>query len=252
MIQTETQREAPVLLFDVFKTLVSFDGDHVDEGTFIHLAQWLKYRLVQVTPQALERCYRDVNAHQMAGAAGEPPDVDVRTVWDAVLAGFGVEASRRETLVPELALVYRQVTTRHIDVWPGTFEMLDACRGFRLAVASNTQRAYTEPELKMLGLWDRFEHVVFSSDVLACKPHPALFRAALAALEVAPADVVYVGDNPYDDVLGAGRLGIPAILLDRGTPVPEGVALPTPLATLSDGDPAAVARVARQHFGLQG
>lgn len=68
--------------------------------------------------------------------------------------------------------MWRQITTRHIDVWPGTFEMLDACHGFRLVIASNTQRAYTEAELRMLGLWDYFERVVFSSDVKVCKPGP--------------------------------------------------------------------------------
>lgn len=241
---------APVLLFDVFKTLVVFDGDHVDDGTFRCLSNWLRYRLVEMPPKVLEQRYRQANARQLAQAVADPPDVDVRHVWDEVLAGVGVPEPRRRELIPELALVYRQVSTRHIDVWPGTFELLDACYDFRLAIASNTQRAYTEPELKMLGLWDRFEQVVFSSDVLSCKPDTALFHMALAALEVPAEQVVYVGDNPYDDVLGASRLGIPTILLDRGTPVPEGVSLPTPLATLTDGDPTAVARVARRHFGM--
>ncbi|MFI5426278.1 HAD family hydrolase [Aeromicrobium sp. UC242_57] len=149
-----------------------------------------------------------------------------------------------------MPLVYRQLTTRSIEVWPGTFEMLAACSDFRLGIASNTQRAYTEPELRMLGLWDSFEVVVFSSDVRACKPDPAIFRAALAELDVPASDVVYVGDNPHDDVLGASLLDIPTILLDRGTPVADGAQLGLPLATIPDGDADAVARVARSHFGI--
>lgn len=239
----------PVLLFDVFKTLVLFDGDHVDDATFVSLAGWLRYRQIAVAPQALQHRYAAVTQAQLAAAPGQPPDVDVRVVWDAVLAELGVSHVRRRELVVELALVYRQITTRQIDVWPGTFEMLDACRGFRLAIASNTQRAYTAPELRMLGLWGYFERVVFSSDVRACKPDTAIFRRALAELEVAPGQVLYIGDNPYDDVLGAGRLGIPAILLERDTPAPPDVELPTPLARVADGDPGAVARLARAHFG---
>lgn len=239
----------PVLLFDVFKTLVLFDGDHVDDTTFVHLAGWLRYRQIAVAADELQRRYTAITQAQLEAAPGRPPDVDVLVVWDAVLAELGVPPLRRGALVAELALVYRQITTRHIDVWPGTFAMLDACRGFRLAIASNTQRAYTEPELSMLGLWGYFERVVFSSDVRACKPDTALFRRALAELDVAPGQVLYIGDNPYDDVLGAGRLGIPAILLERGTPAPSDVELPTPLARVADGDPGAVARLARAHFG---
>lgn len=241
----------PVLLFDVFKTLLLFDGDHVDDATFVHLASWLCYRQIATSPQVLQQRYMAITQAQLAAAPGQSPDVDVLVVWDAVLAELGVSQVRRRKLVVELALVYRQITTRQIEVWPGTFEMLDACRGFRLAIASNTQRAYTEPELRMLGLWDYFERVIFSSDVKACKPDTAIFERALVELDVTPDRVVYIGDNPYDDVLGAGQLGIPTILLERDTLAPPNVDLPTPLARVADGDPGAVARLAQAHFGWQ-
>lgn len=241
----------PVLLFDVFKTLLLFDGDHVDDATFVHLASWLCYRQIAITPKVLQHRYIAITQAQLSDSPGQPPDVDVRIIWDAVLAELGVSQVRRRKLVVELALVYRQITTRQIEVWPGTFEMLDACRGFRLAIASNTQRAYTEPELRMLGLWDYFERVIFSSDVKACKPDTAIFERALVELDVTPDRVVYIGDNPYDDVLGAGQLGIPTILLERDTLAPPNVDLPTPLARVADGDPGAVARLAQAHFGWQ-
>ncbi|MEA2118489.1 hypothetical protein [Halovibrio sp. HP20-50] len=131
----------PVLLFDVFKTLLLFDGDHVDDATFAHLTGWLRYRQIAITPQALKRLYVAVTQAQLAAAPGQPPDVDALIVWNAVLTELSVFQVRRRELAVELALVYRQITTRQIDVWPGTFEMLDACRGFRLAMASNTKRA---------------------------------------------------------------------------------------------------------------
>lgn len=251
MIAVENVSSPPVLLFDVFKTLLLFDGDHVDDATFVHLANWLRYRQIATTPQALQQRYMANTQAQLADAPGQPPDVDVLTVWDAVLAELSVSPQQRQKLVVELALVYRQITTRHIEIWPGTFEMLDACRGFRLAIASNTQRAYTEPELRMFGLWEYFERVIFSSDVKACKPYSAIFQRALVELDVTPEQVIYIGDNPYDDVLGAAQLGIPTILLERGTPKPANVKLPTPLAVVTEDDPGAIARLAKAHFGWQ-
>ena len=47
------------------------------------------------------------------------------------------------------------------------------------------------------------------------KPHASIFEAALAALEVAPAEAVMVGDSYADDIEGARALGIRAILIDR-------------------------------------
>ncbi len=47
------------------------------------------------------------------------------------------------------------------------------------------------------------------------KPHPTIFQAALAALEVDPGDAVMVGDSPEDDIEGARSLGMRALLVDR-------------------------------------
>ena len=54
------------------------------------------------------------------------------------------------------------------------------------------------------------------------KPHPSIFLAALQLVDVAPADAVMVGDSVRQDVEGALRAGMRAILLHRGhTPPPE-------------------------------
>ena len=48
------------------------------------------------------------------------------------------------------------------------------------------------------------------------KPDPAIFRAALTALDVPPDQALYVGDLYEIDVLGANAAGMPAVLLAAG------------------------------------
>ena len=59
------------------------------------------------------------------------------------------------------------------------------------------------------------DFVVASAAVGAAKPHPDIFRFALARADLKPADVIYVGDSYISDVLGARTVGIAAVLLDR-------------------------------------
>jgi putative hydrolase of the HAD superfamily len=74
------------------------------------------------------------------------------------------------------------------------------------------------------------------------KPSPAIFRAALALLEVEPEAAVMVGDSPLDDIEGARRLGMRAFLLDReghypnepGS-LPSLLSLPAALSLAADG-----------------
>lgn len=88
-------------------------------------------------------------------------------------------------------------------------------RGLRLAVVSNWDRRL-HGILEEGGLREWFDAVVVSSEVGWRKPHPGIFREALAALRVAPGEVLHVGDSVGDDLAGAAAMGIRAALIDRG------------------------------------
>ena len=67
------------------------------------------------------------------------------------------------------------------------------------------------PELR-----SRTESLVISSEVGFRKPHPSFFRAACVQLGLPPGKVLCVGDDLENDVRGAIRAGLSALLLDRG------------------------------------
>ncbi len=62
-----------------------------------------------------------------------------------------------------------------------------------------------------MGLSCRLDFTVFSSEVGTRKPHPAIFERALEALEVEPERALFVGDRLYEDVRGAGELGMTTV-----------------------------------------
>ena len=62
-----------------------------------------------------------------------------------------------------------------------------------------------------MGLAERLDFAVFSSEVGVRKPHAEIFRCALDALAVAPEQALFVGDRLYEDVRGAGELGMTTV-----------------------------------------
>lgn len=54
---------------------------------------------------------------------------------------------------------------------------------------------------------------VFSNELEVAKPHPRMFEEACAVLELPPAVVLHVGDNPEADVAGALAAGLRAALV---------------------------------------
>ena len=89
-------------------------------------------------------------------------------------------------------------------------------RGIKIGVLSNTMwpREAHERIFMRDEVLDLIDGAVYSSEIPWVKPHPEAFRAAMAAVGVTdPADCVFVGDRPYDDVYGAKSAGMRAVLV---------------------------------------
>ena len=67
--------------------------------------------------------------------------------------------------------------------------------GLRLAVASSSDRAWIDRHLNRLGLTAFFDAVVAKEDVPRVKPDPALYRLALARLDVNPHEAIAIEDS---------------------------------------------------------
>ena len=93
-----------------------------------------------------------------------------------------------------------------------THALLEALRerGLRLGLVSNAidPPALLHRDLERLGVAERLDVALFSSEVGWRKPHPAMFERALAELGVEPGRTLFVGDNLVNDVGGAGALGM--------------------------------------------
>ena len=98
------------------------------------------------------------------------------------------------------------------DVEP-TLRALRA-RGHRLGVIANARHVVLD-RLEQTRLTGYFEAIVYSEAVGVEKPHPKIFQVALERMGCAPEEAVHVGDRPYEDVQGARRAGLKAVLLDR-------------------------------------
>jgi 2-haloalkanoic acid dehalogenase type II len=96
---------------------------------------------------------------------------------------------------------------------------------YRLALLSNADDDFLGECLARNEL--RFDIVVTSEQAEAIKPNPAIFEYLARELNVAPANVLYAGDNPIPDVLGPVRAGMMSAWVNRnGVRKPRNVPQP--------------------------
>jgi putative hydrolase of the HAD superfamily len=108
----------------------------------------------------------------------------------------------------------------HFELYPDvrdTFEELTE-HGLKVGLLSNTARDL-EVFVEHHGL--RVDALLTSRVHGKTKPHESIFRQVLGLLGVAPTEAVMVGDSVEDDIEGAQRVGMRALLVDRERRYPE-------------------------------
>jgi HAD superfamily hydrolase (TIGR01509 family) len=159
-------------------------------------------------------------AQAMEQASGNDKE-RASTYLEALFRFSGVPAGRMAEVRDCLAALHRE---RHLwcSVRDRTQQALGRLKaaGLRLGIVSNSD-GRVEEALAASGLRDLFDVVIDSGVVGVEKPDPAIFRAALDALDVRAEEALYVGDLYEVDVIGARAAGIEAVLLTPSSPGPE-------------------------------
>jgi putative hydrolase of the HAD superfamily len=106
--------------------------------------------------------------------------------------------------------------------------------GVRTVVVSNWDVSLHD-RLAEVGIAGLVDGAVASAEVGAAKPEPAIFARALQlAGDVAPGDAIHAGDSPREDVEGASRAGIAAVLVARDGASPSSPGGPPVVRDLED------------------
>jgi HAD superfamily hydrolase (TIGR01509 family) len=143
-------------------------------------------------------------------APGVIEEIEYPAEVRALLGEFGVEVDDDE-LAGFLAAEHAVWAPAH-QLADTTHALLETLRerGYKLALVSN---AFDPPDLlhrdlEKLGITERLDTALFSSELGARKPDPTIFREALARLDVAPERALFVGDTLATDIAGASALGM--------------------------------------------
>jgi putative hydrolase of the HAD superfamily len=134
-------------------------------------------------------------------------------VFDAVTERFGLRVP-----VAELVEVYRDHEPE-LSLYPDAERALARLEAStrQFGVLTDGAAGVQRRKLRALGLDTRVPCIVVTDDygVDASKPSLVPYRIALEQLELPAPEVVYVGDNPHKDFIGARALGMATVRVRR-------------------------------------
>jgi phosphoglycolate phosphatase len=122
-----------------------------------------------------------------------------------------------ERAMPIYERWYTEVNGRHSTIYPGVMDGLDALRRarFPLACVTNKSGRFTTPLLEYLGLAPYFAQVVAGDTLPQKKPDPAQLLHACRGFDVAPRDMLFIGDS-VNDAQAARAAGCPIFCVPYG------------------------------------
>lgn len=144
----------------------------------------------------------------------ELEELDILALFDQALQalGFHLDAA----LIREIAVREHRALASGEVLPPANREAVRRLKesGLKLGLVSNVTLLpeMMREDMERLGLLEYFDVTIFSSEEMIRKPHPRIYQAALARLEVAPAEAVFVGDRLKEDIRGPKELGLRAVL----------------------------------------
>lgn len=176
---------------------------------------------VSMTPEAFDPLFYAVD-DALTGAV--PPTLSFRDTVLWLAGGVSEALGRRDSALSE------RVATRFLE------DALDRLRRnarllrrlgerYRLGVVSNFY-GNLATVCADAGIRPFFATLVDSGQCGYLKPDPRSFRQALRALDVAPAQAVFVGDSLERDMGGARAVGMPHIWLTPRPPAGKGACCP--------------------------
>jgi len=200
------------IFFDLYGTLIDILTDEADPGVYSALCRYLSYHSVPISPEEFRKVYFE-DIQRVLKQSQEPcSEVDVFRVFSNLMQRYGHRHFPR-SVVADTAKLFRSLTIRRFGVFPAVYSVLASLFAkYDLAIVSDAQWIFAEPEMEMLGLKSFFKCVVLSSHLGFKKPDVRLFQLAMRRLSATPEESIYIGDNPPKDMEGAKRAGMRFIL----------------------------------------
>jgi putative hydrolase of the HAD superfamily len=201
------------ILFDLYGTVIDIETVESMEEIYRAIAHYLNYHGVYLHRWEVRDRYYQIMRQQREASGEEYPEIDVEAIWRTLLGQEGIQdPGKRRELALILAQLYRAISRNRLQLYPGVKKVLDGLRrDFRLGLVSDAQPCFALPEITAVGLDGIFDPIIISAHYGFRKPDPRLIQKALDAMQLKPAEVIFVGNDMYRDICGAGRMGIRTI-----------------------------------------
>lgn len=218
----QTTARITAVIFDLDDTLIDWSGQEIHGSAigYRHLRHVYAYLVAQGHPMPAQDdfldCFGQVLIHSWREAKITWSGVSLAEVMVRTLQESGLDVSQIN--MDALLRAYNWQPVPGVRPYPDTHATLQALRqnGYKIGLITNAMQPMwmRDLELEVYGLLEYLDARITSGDTGYMKPHPAIYHRMLDMLDITPAQAVFVGDRPENDIAGANAAGLISVLIN--------------------------------------
>ena len=210
------------VFFDLYYTLVRYDPTREDQQIAVLKEHGLEtdVRTMCAALHVADMFFYQENARSAIYKRQEHEKLAFFEEYESiVLEEAGLDDVPEETAFAIIQKLHQadKKLVFYDDVLPAFAELKS--KGIKLGLITNAEQS--QAPFEALGLYDLLDCIITSPDEGMGKPAPHIFWAALRKAGVKASEAIHVGDQYDVDIVGAQRVGIKALLLDRNNILEE-------------------------------
>lgn len=188
-------------IFDLYGTLVDIHTNENKAYLYEKMADVYSALGAIYTKTEWKRAYREGCRKRKAAHENPYYEIELKEVFAELFTSKQTEAD--EKVVQTVSSIFRVLSRSYMRLYDGVEEFLELCRkkGKKVYLLSNAQSVFTIPELKALGLYDRFDGILISSDAGVCKPDIAIMDELLKRYHLKKEESIMIGNDRTSDIL---------------------------------------------------
>ena len=226
-------------IFDLYGTLVDIHTNENKASLWKNMSAIYSMMGAPYTPGELKKQYKKLvcdEASQMKAGivqkyndellTEEDVEVLLENVFRKLFEQKGVVVDHAQ--IEQIGVVFRSLSLEYIRLFEGVPELLTRLKknGKKIYLLSNAQRMFTEPEMRMLGIYDSFDGIIYSSDAGVKKPSFHFYDVLFKKYNLNKEESVMIGNEYRADIYGAERFGIDSMYVFTAQSGKEPLELP--------------------------
>jgi putative hydrolase of the HAD superfamily len=195
--------------FDLFNTLITAEPRALNEAMG-RLVSSLQKNGLALKAESFEKAYTEAAVKFIEAARQDGIETHNRFWISEALSRGEQNIPPDDPRVTEAVDAYFSAFYPRCHLIPGSKEMLSRLKkSYLLGLLSNfTHSPAARKIIQQAGLTGFFHVVLISGDLGYRKPHPAAFDRLAEQLNVKKNQILYIGDDPEADVIGARQAGL--------------------------------------------